>query len=92
LRVAHPEVAALAVPIEPRGFMPKVLYADYDYSDLGLALALVRNIVAYHRDIQAGKWHYLSSGPLRRKAAQNNVTWLATGRPDYVVVAGTRRR
>ena len=33
---------------------------------LALALALVRNIVAYHRDIQAGKWHYLSSGPLRR--------------------------
>ena len=28
---------------------------------------------------------------LRRKAAQNIVTWLATGRPDYVVVAGTRR-
>ncbi len=28
---------------------------------------------------------------LRRKAAQNVVTWLATGRPDYVVVAGTRR-
>jgi D-3-phosphoglycerate dehydrogenase len=33
---------------------------------LGLALALMRNIVAYHRDIQAGTWHYLSSGPLRR--------------------------
>jgi len=33
---------------------------------LALALALVRNIVAYHRDIDAGKWHYLSSGPLRR--------------------------
>ena len=33
---------------------------------LALALALVRNVVAYHRDIQAGKWHYLSSGPLRR--------------------------
>jgi D-3-phosphoglycerate dehydrogenase len=33
---------------------------------LGLALALARNIVAYHRDINAGKWHYLSSGPLRR--------------------------
>jgi len=33
---------------------------------LGLALALLRNIVAYHRDIQAGKWHYLSSGELRR--------------------------
>ncbi len=28
---------------------------------------------------------------LRRKAAQNLVTWLRTGRPDYVVVAGTRR-
>ena len=26
---------------------------------------------------------------LRRKAAQNIVTWLTTGRPDYVVVAGT---
>lgn len=28
---------------------------------------------------------------LRRKAARNIVTWLATGRPDYVVAAGTRR-
>jgi len=150
----------LAAPIDPKHFMPKVLFADYDYPDLGLernlfaaagaelvpaqckseadviaaardcagillqyapitervvaalpnigivsrigagfdtvdtdacarhgvwvanspdygvgevathalaqALALVRNIVAYHRDIQAGKWHYLSSGPLRR--------------------------
>lgn len=33
---------------------------------LAMALALVRNVVAYHRDIQAGKWHYLSSGPLHR--------------------------
>lgn len=34
---------------------------------LGLALALVRNIVAYDRDIaDRGTWHYLSSGPLRR--------------------------
>jgi D-3-phosphoglycerate dehydrogenase len=33
---------------------------------LGLALALARNIVAYHRDINLGKWHYLSSGTLRR--------------------------
>lgn len=33
---------------------------------LALALALTRNIVAYHRDIHAGRWHYLSSGPLRR--------------------------
>jgi D-3-phosphoglycerate dehydrogenase len=27
---------------------------------------------------------------LRRKAAQNLVSWLATGRPDYVVTPGTR--
>jgi D-3-phosphoglycerate dehydrogenase len=33
---------------------------------LALALAMVRNIVAYHRDIHAGTWHYLSSGPLHR--------------------------
>lgn len=33
---------------------------------LALALALMRNVVAYHRDIQAGQWHFLSSGPLRR--------------------------
>jgi len=33
---------------------------------LGLGLALTRNIVAYHRDIAAGNWHYLSSGKLRR--------------------------
>lgn len=28
---------------------------------------------------------------LRRKAAQNIVTWLATGRPEYVVTRGTRK-
>jgi phosphoglycerate dehydrogenase-like enzyme len=33
---------------------------------LALALASIRNIVAYHRDIGAGKWDFLSSGPLRR--------------------------
>src|SRR6267154_1539169 len=33
---------------------------------LALALALMRNIVAYHRDIQAGNWHYLSSGKFHR--------------------------
>jgi D-3-phosphoglycerate dehydrogenase len=33
---------------------------------LALALALLRNVVAYHRDIHAGRWHYLSSGELRR--------------------------
>jgi phosphoglycerate dehydrogenase-like enzyme len=35
---------------------------------LALALALMRNVVAYHRDIHAGRWHYLSSGELRRAA------------------------
>src|SRR4029078_10982187 len=33
---------------------------------LALALALVRNVVAYHRDIQSGGWHFMSSGKLRR--------------------------
>ena len=33
---------------------------------LALTLALIRNIVAYHRDIHSGNWHYLSSGTLRR--------------------------
>ena len=33
---------------------------------LALALASIRNVVAYQRDIAAGQWHYLSSGPLRR--------------------------
>ena len=33
---------------------------------LALGLALLRNVVAYHRDIRAGQWHFLSSGPLRR--------------------------
>ena len=27
---------------------------------------------------------------LRRKAAQNIITWFATGKPEYVVVRGTR--
>jgi len=33
---------------------------------LALVLALIRNVVAYNRDIRAGRWHYLSSGKLRR--------------------------
>ena len=33
---------------------------------LALVLALIRNIVAYHRDIRAGQWHYFSSGKLTR--------------------------
>ena len=33
---------------------------------LALALALMRNIVAYHRDVAAGNWHFTSSGKLFR--------------------------
>ena len=33
---------------------------------LALSLAAIRNVVAYHRDIGAGSWNFLSSGPLRR--------------------------
>jgi D-3-phosphoglycerate dehydrogenase len=33
---------------------------------LALALALMRNIVAYHRDIGRGNWYFLSSGKLHR--------------------------
>jgi D-3-phosphoglycerate dehydrogenase len=33
---------------------------------LALGLALIRNVVAYNRDIASGRWHYLSSGRLRR--------------------------
>jgi D-3-phosphoglycerate dehydrogenase len=35
---------------------------------LALALASLRNVVAYDRDVRAGRWHYLSSGVLRRPA------------------------
>jgi len=35
---------------------------------LALVLAMIRNIVAYHRDVNSGRWHYLSSGELRRAA------------------------
>jgi phosphoglycerate dehydrogenase-like enzyme len=35
---------------------------------LALVLGLLRNVVAYHRDIGAGRWHYLSAGPIRRAA------------------------
>jgi D-3-phosphoglycerate dehydrogenase len=29
-------------------------------------LALVRNIVGWHRDIAAGRWHYTTAGPIKR--------------------------
>jgi phosphoglycerate dehydrogenase-like enzyme len=35
---------------------------------LALALASLRNVAAYDRDVRAGRWHYLSSGVLRRPA------------------------
>jgi D-3-phosphoglycerate dehydrogenase len=33
---------------------------------LAMALASVRNIVAWHRDVTAGRWHYTSAGPVKR--------------------------
>jgi phosphoglycerate dehydrogenase-like enzyme len=33
---------------------------------LSLALALIRNVVGYHRNVNAGTWNYLSSGRVRR--------------------------
>jgi phosphoglycerate dehydrogenase-like enzyme len=33
---------------------------------LALALASIRHVVAYHRDIQAGRWHFMSPGSMRR--------------------------
>lgn len=33
---------------------------------LALALASLRNVVRYHDDVRAGRWHYLSSGTLHR--------------------------
>jgi D-3-phosphoglycerate dehydrogenase len=33
---------------------------------LGMALALVRHLPFYDRDVRAGRWHYLSTGELRR--------------------------
>src|SRR5690242_9639872 len=33
---------------------------------LALALASIRNVVRYHDDVRAGRWHYLSGGTLSR--------------------------
>ena len=35
---------------------------------LALALASVRNVVRYHDDVRGERWHYLSSGTMRRPA------------------------
>ena len=37
---------------------------------LAMALASVRNIVAWHRDVTAGRWHYTSAGPVRRRTVR----------------------
>jgi D-3-phosphoglycerate dehydrogenase len=47
---------------------------------LALALALVRNIVAYHQDVQAGRWHYLSPGMPLRRAGELTLGILGLGR------------
>ena len=36
---------------------------------LALVLASIRNVVRYHDDVRAGRWHYLSGGTLRRPAS-----------------------
>ncbi len=46
---------------------------------LALSLALVRNVVAYQRDILSGRWHYLSSGKLTR-ASEMTLGILGLGR------------
>lgn len=33
---------------------------------LGMALALIRHLAIYDRDVREGKWHYLTPGPIRR--------------------------
>ncbi|HXF45715.1 MAG TPA: C-terminal binding protein [Burkholderiaceae bacterium] len=35
---------------------------------LAMALALLRHLPQYDRDIRAGRWHYTSGGPIRRAA------------------------
>jgi len=37
---------------------------------LGMALALLRHLPFYDRDVKAGRWHYLSPGTIRRASGQ----------------------
>lgn len=46
---------------------------------LAMALALVRHIALYDRDVKAGRWHYLSTGTIRR-AGDLTVGILGLGR------------
>lgn len=36
---------------------------------LAMALALVRHLASFDRDVRAGRWHYTSTGPLARASA-----------------------
>jgi D-3-phosphoglycerate dehydrogenase len=46
---------------------------------LAMALALVRHLAIYDRDVRAGRWSYLSPGPIRR-ASELTVGILGLGR------------
>src|SRR5262249_14649511 len=46
---------------------------------LALALASLRHVAMYDRDIRAGNWHYTSSGPIRR-ASELTLGILGLGR------------
>jgi phosphoglycerate dehydrogenase-like enzyme len=48
------------------GNSPDYGVAEVATHALALALASIRNIVAYHRDIAAGNWYFMSSGTLSR--------------------------
>ena len=36
---------------------------------LGMGLALVRHLPSFDRDVRAGRWHYTSTGPVKRASA-----------------------
>src|SRR6185369_17593278 len=46
---------------------------------LAMALSLVRHIPEFDRDIRAGRWHYSSTGPVKR-ATQLTLGILGLGR------------
>jgi phosphoglycerate dehydrogenase-like enzyme len=46
---------------------------------LGMALALLRHLALYDRDVKAGRWHYTSPGPIRR-ASDMTLGLLGLGR------------
>lgn len=48
--------------------VPDANVIDVAMHTLAMALALIRHLPFYDRDVRAGKWHYLSTGHLRRPA------------------------